>query len=247
MLGLPRYAHRGVHFGVEDENTLVAFRRACFLDDWDGFECDVQLTRDGEVVALHDKSLERTHGIHVDVSDIDSTFAMELTLPSAEMIVDIGARGKKTIVFDLKADPMMCIQKIDQMCAHRDCKRVYLVWEEVDYVRAPNVTLLYACDYVFDADHDTDGVAAKYNGSVQNRESVLRTVSAGKHVNLYAPDSQSLEDMLNFVSSAALIPYADQLSLTLKVGHRLDRSNDELLRQQSRHSHWLSAGRRIAW
>ena len=51
-------AHRGAS-GSAPENTLAAFRRAAALGA-DMIELDVQLTRDGEVVVIHDWTLERT-------------------------------------------------------------------------------------------------------------------------------------------------------------------------------------------
>ena len=51
-------AHRGAS-GTRPENTLAAFRRAVELGA-DMIELDVQLTRDGGVVVLHDDTLERT-------------------------------------------------------------------------------------------------------------------------------------------------------------------------------------------
>ena len=51
-------AHRGAS-GTCPENTLAAFRRATALRA-DMIELDVQLTRDGAVVVIHDFTLERT-------------------------------------------------------------------------------------------------------------------------------------------------------------------------------------------
>ena len=51
-------AHRGAS-GTRPENTLVAFRRAETLGA-QMVELDVQLSRDGEVVVLHDWTLDRT-------------------------------------------------------------------------------------------------------------------------------------------------------------------------------------------
>lgn len=51
-------AHRGAS-GTRPENTLAAFRHALALGA-DMIELDVQLTRDGEVVVIHDTSLDRT-------------------------------------------------------------------------------------------------------------------------------------------------------------------------------------------
>lgn len=55
-------AHRGAS-GACPENTLVAFRRAVAIGAG-MIELDVQLTRDGEVVVIHDFSLERTTDGH---------------------------------------------------------------------------------------------------------------------------------------------------------------------------------------
>lgn len=50
--------HRGAS-AHEPENSLRSFRRA--LDEGaDGFECDVHLTRDGEVAVMHDEGIDRT-------------------------------------------------------------------------------------------------------------------------------------------------------------------------------------------
>jgi glycerophosphoryl diester phosphodiesterase len=53
-----RVAHRGAS-GLAPENTLLAFERAIELGV-DALELDVQLTRDGELVVIHDARLERT-------------------------------------------------------------------------------------------------------------------------------------------------------------------------------------------
>ena len=51
------FAHRGWS-GLYPENTLLAFQKAIELGV-DGFEMDVQLSRDGEVVVFHDETLDR--------------------------------------------------------------------------------------------------------------------------------------------------------------------------------------------
>lgn len=53
------YAHRGGAFEFE-ENTMEGFR-GCYERGIRGFETDVRMTRDGELVILHDDSLNRTH------------------------------------------------------------------------------------------------------------------------------------------------------------------------------------------
>src|SRR4051794_28574061 len=52
------FAHRGASDALP-EHTLAAYLRA--LDDGsDGLECDVRLTRDGHLVCVHDRRLNRT-------------------------------------------------------------------------------------------------------------------------------------------------------------------------------------------
>jgi glycerophosphoryl diester phosphodiesterase len=50
--------HRGVPH-LRPENTMVSFKTAVELGA-DGLETDVQMTRDGELVLIHDETLERT-------------------------------------------------------------------------------------------------------------------------------------------------------------------------------------------
>lgn len=52
------WCHRG-YSGKYPENTMLAFRKAAETRV-EGIELDVQLTRDGEVVILHDEALDRT-------------------------------------------------------------------------------------------------------------------------------------------------------------------------------------------
>jgi glycerophosphoryl diester phosphodiesterase len=51
-------AHRGDKTNAP-ENTLAAFRRACEIE-CEAIELDVHLTRDGELVVIHDGTLDRT-------------------------------------------------------------------------------------------------------------------------------------------------------------------------------------------
>jgi glycerophosphoryl diester phosphodiesterase len=56
------FAHRGAS-GIAPTNTLVAFRAARRLGA-DGVELDVHLSADGEVVVIHDFTLDRTTDGH---------------------------------------------------------------------------------------------------------------------------------------------------------------------------------------
>jgi glycerophosphoryl diester phosphodiesterase len=63
------FAHRGSSASVA-EHTLGAYLRA--IDEGaDGLECDVRLTRDGQLVCVHDRRIDRTSTGHGVVSDFD--------------------------------------------------------------------------------------------------------------------------------------------------------------------------------
>ena len=45
---------------MNPENTLPAFKKAAELEGITGIEFDVQLTKDGEIVVIHDERVDRT-------------------------------------------------------------------------------------------------------------------------------------------------------------------------------------------
>ncbi|WP_301182441.1 glycerophosphodiester phosphodiesterase family protein, partial [Nocardia farcinica] len=51
-------AHRGAS-GTRPEHTLAAYEQA-LEEGADGVECDVRLTRDGHLVCVHDRTVDRT-------------------------------------------------------------------------------------------------------------------------------------------------------------------------------------------
>lgn len=53
------WAHRGCS-QMYPENTLLAFEKAMNIEGLTGIELDIQLTRDGELVVIHDERVDRT-------------------------------------------------------------------------------------------------------------------------------------------------------------------------------------------
>lgn len=53
------WAHRGCSQRYP-ENTLLAFEKAMELKELSGIELDIQLTKDGEIVVIHDERVDRT-------------------------------------------------------------------------------------------------------------------------------------------------------------------------------------------
>ncbi|HEY6872063.1 MAG TPA: glycerophosphodiester phosphodiesterase [Geobacteraceae bacterium] len=66
MRGIELIGHRGASFDAP-ENTLAAFRLA-WEQGADGIEGDFRLTRDGEIVCLHDSTTRRTAGRNLAVA-----------------------------------------------------------------------------------------------------------------------------------------------------------------------------------
>lgn len=70
------FAHRGGAHEFE-ENTLFAFRSS-YEKGVRGFELDVRMTRDGELVVLHDDSLDRTHQGQGPVEHLEAAQARQI-------------------------------------------------------------------------------------------------------------------------------------------------------------------------
>lgn len=76
MKSIINYAHRGAS-GYCPENTMAAFEKS-----WDlgatGIETDVQMTKEGQLVLIHDESLKRTTGHEGQVKDFTYSEISEL-------------------------------------------------------------------------------------------------------------------------------------------------------------------------
>jgi len=77
------YAHRG-YSAKYPENTLSAFKAA--LPHVDGIELDVQLTRDGRLVVIHDETVDRTTNGSGHVKDMTLRQLRLLRTESGERI-----------------------------------------------------------------------------------------------------------------------------------------------------------------
>lgn len=73
-------AHRGSS-GVHAEHTVRAYERA-IEEGADALECDVRLTRDGHLVCVHDRTINRTSSGRGIVSELDLTALEQLDFSS---------------------------------------------------------------------------------------------------------------------------------------------------------------------
>ncbi|MCW2524392.1 MAG: glycerophosphoryl diester phosphodiesterase [Frankiales bacterium] len=74
------FAHRGASSDIA-EHTLPAYLKA-IESGADGLECDVRLTRDGHLVCVHDRTVDRTSNGRGVVSDLDLSGLQQLDFQS---------------------------------------------------------------------------------------------------------------------------------------------------------------------
>ena len=109
------YAHRGSS-GTHPENTIAAFLEAAKLQIY-GVEFDVHLTKDGELVVIHDETIDRTsngHGFIKDMTlselrifDFGSWFSSEFqgeVIPTLREVLDIFSETTHHLNIELKSD-----------------------------------------------------------------------------------------------------------------------------------------------
>ena len=103
-----KYAHRGLHDAEKCENSMAAFRAA--LENGYGIEFDIHLIKDGNLAVMHDRSLLRTAGVDVNITDLTteelSNYHLggtEDTIPTFRQVLELFA-GKAPLIIELKSD-----------------------------------------------------------------------------------------------------------------------------------------------
>ncbi len=127
MPGIEIIAHRGASREAP-ENTLAAFRLA-WEEGADGIEGDFRLTRDGEIVCLHDATTGRTAGIDLVVADTALARLRELDagrwkgqawagerIPTLEEVITT-VPPEKRLFIELKSGPEIVIPLKERLAA----------------------------------------------------------------------------------------------------------------------------------
>ena len=118
MTEIINFAHRGAA-GHRPENTMVSFARALELGAT-GIETDVQMTKDGELVLIHDETLDRTGGVslwikdltlaEVKSQDVGSWFHEDYrgeTVPTLEQLLELVKDTDTIVNLELKTGVVM--------------------------------------------------------------------------------------------------------------------------------------------
>jgi glycerophosphoryl diester phosphodiesterase len=96
--------HRGAR-NLWPENSLEGFRRTRDLGV-DAVEFDVHLARDGELVVIHDPSLERTTEGTGPVADRAATELAAMGVPGLEAVLDVYAGTSIELHIEIKTDAL---------------------------------------------------------------------------------------------------------------------------------------------
>lgn len=115
------YAHRGAS-GYEPENTMEAFELAKKMGA-DGIELDIQLTKDEEVIVLHDYTIDRTSDGKGFVKDYTLKELKEFNfnrgmnngiyrIPLLSDVLDLIKNSNMTLNIELKCDSMFPYEKM---------------------------------------------------------------------------------------------------------------------------------------
>lgn len=119
------FAHRGLHGGGAQENSIEAFEKACRAGY--GIELDVQLSKDGAVVVFHDDDLKRMTGDGRRVDEAILADLKKLTLKGKGRIPTLGEAldcvdGRVPLLVEIKTgrrNAELCEKTMAQLRAYK--------------------------------------------------------------------------------------------------------------------------------
>lgn len=95
--------------GTEPENTLRSFRTGC-ESNADVVECDVHLSKDGEIMVFHDNTLDRTSNGKGWIREytVDELQRLDAgqgeKIPTLAEVVDLVSRYRQKLIIEVKAE-----------------------------------------------------------------------------------------------------------------------------------------------
>ena len=118
-------AHRGGIVPGYAENTLAAYRRAISIGV-DVIEIDLRGTRDGEVIVLHDETLDRTTDGSGMVTDRTLDELKQLnagggeSIPSYAEVLELAANSGVKLLLDIKVSTVLDKEKVVRLTESHD-------------------------------------------------------------------------------------------------------------------------------
>nr|CAG8447535.1 15088_t:CDS:2 [Entrophospora candida]CAG8480564.1 6927_t:CDS:2 [Entrophospora candida] len=114
--------HRGYTLGGHPENTLISLEKAISAGA-DGLESDVRLTKDGEVIMIHDDSLNKTTNGTGLVIDHDWNGYIEYlktkdgtaNIPRFQDVLNLLKKQENKNIFLIRSNPIQIIDKMAEI------------------------------------------------------------------------------------------------------------------------------------
>lgn len=178
-----KIGHRGAK-GYEPENTLIAFGKAINLGV-DGIELDVHLSSDGELMVIHDETVDRTTNGKGEVNQLSlkelKALKIEITekIPTLNEVLDV---VNKRCFINIELKGIGTAQPVIQLIAH------YISEKNWDY----NNFIISSFDWkMLEETHSLD---SKIKIGVLTEESIDTALALAKKINAFAihPDYELL-------------------------------------------------------
>jgi glycerophosphoryl diester phosphodiesterase len=236
-------AHRGFS-GAAPENTLAAFRKAIEVGS-DMIELDIQLSKDGKIVVIHDETLERTTNGRGRVADLTfreirdldagSWFNAQFSgekIPTLQEVLEL-AKGKVLVNIEIKnpshgkypitelADQgLETVKKAGMLnrVIFSSFNPVSLEWIRNKEPRAWTA-LLYHRDWnsLTDLPAEREYEVLNLRNSYLSKAKIAKIHQEGKRVNVYTVNSEEeLEQFVNWGADGLITNHPERLIRVLK-------------------------------
>lgn len=211
------FAHRGAS-SLAPENTLTAVTKAVEVGA-DGSEIDVHLTKDGEVVLLHDSSLKRTAGDPGAVWDytlqelagfeVGAWFRDEFRgepIPTLTQVIGV-AKGKILLNIEIKVsseEPELAQKVVDIIHKEKIRKKCLITsFDRKSVESVKEIDPRIKTGFIFSQDYPEDVFEGSWdvlscNLRVVNPEFVAKAKEKKKEIHVWTVDDQ--EEMTRLIS-----------------------------------------------
>ena len=141
MNSILKIAHRGAK-GHAPENTLIAFQKAIDLG-CDGIELDVHCCKTGEIVVIHDDSIDRTTSGNGYVKEMNLNDLQHFEIPTLEQVLDL-VNQQCFVNIELKTleTANKVTELIDQYISKKNWKHEHFLVSSFDFKALQKVHLL---------------------------------------------------------------------------------------------------------
>jgi len=228
-------AHRGAS-GWAPENTLASFKKAMEIGA-DYSELDVHLTKDGEVILLHDDTLDRTtngkNGVweytleEVKKLDAGSWFSPEFAgepIPTLKEVIE-AVKGKMKLNIEIKVsghDPDIAEKVVDIVRSENfgnDC--MITSFDSASVLKVKQIAPELTTGFIFSTDYPQSVFNGNWevlscNKKVVDEEFLKKARKAGKKVQVWTVnDEETMKELIDLGVDGIITNYPDKLKKVL--------------------------------